>query len=111
MRFHVHLVFVGRGRFQLTLTVVNQPNPLIEIMSLGDLQQSIRRMKPGAKTIRFAKTTIECDNIPLDEMREYFKKVHDTYIQAISDGRDMDAELERINRPDPTAGTGGISLN
>lgn len=108
---HVHLVYVGKGRFQLTLTLVNKSNPLVEIMTFGDLQRSIRGMKPGAKTIRFAKTTIDCADLPLDQMRAYFKKVYDKYEQAKADGRDLDAELERINRPDLTAGSGGLCMN
>ncbi len=110
--FHFHLAYVGNARFQLTLTHIEKPTkPLIEIMTVGDLQRSIRAMKPGATCIRFAITTIDCDGCP-HGLREYFKKVYDSYVQAKSEGRDLDVELRNMqNSPDPTDGSGGLSLN
>lgn len=111
---HFHLAYIGGDQFQFTLT--NKSNPgeqMVEAMSFGDLQRSIRKLKPGSKTLRIGKQTIEANSgIPLDSLREYFKKVHDSYVRAIATGRDLDAELREIERnPDPTDGSGGLSMN
>ncbi len=79
-------------------------------MTFGQLQQSIRKMKPGAR-IRFAKSTIDCVNTDLDALREYFVSVYDCVVKAKANGRNLDAELAEMNRPDPTDGSGGLSLN
>lgn len=112
-KLHFHLVYVGNDRFQLTVTHIDKPRtPLIEIMTLGDLQRSLRKMKPGAKTIRFAKTTIDCVNSPLPGgLRGYFQDVLDSYLRAKATGRDIDAEIKGIGSPDLTDGTGNFSLN
>ena len=34
-----------------------------------------------------------------------------SYMQAIADGRDLDAELKLERNLDPTDGSGGLSLN
>ena len=72
-QIHFHLVYIGNDRFQLTITCSDQQsNPIIEIMTFGELQQSIRSMKPGAMAIRFAKTTIDCTNMNLDAAFPFF---------------------------------------
>lgn len=108
---HAHLAYIGKDRFQLTVTVASQPSkPMIEIMTSNNLRRAVRRMKPGAKTIRFVKLAIDGDE-PLDAFREYFKKVYDSLIRAKASGIDVDAYLKEMERnPDPTDGTGNFSL-
>lgn len=110
---HVHLAYVLNGRFQLTVQSLDDPtHPMIEVMSAGDLLKSIRAMKPGSKTIRIGKQTIQADAGLPDGVRAYFQKVYDGYMQAKADGRDLDAELRALeNNLDPTDGSGGLSLN
>lgn len=114
VQVHVHLVYVGKDQFQLTINIQNQ-TPMIEVMTFGDLQKAIPKMKPGAKIIRFANSMIDFTDIPSDvsdKMRRYFQEVYRRYVQARADGRDLDAELrEMAAHPDPTNGSGGFCLN
>ena len=112
IQVNFHLVYVGKDQFQLTISSSDRPaNPIIEIMTFGQLQQSIRGMKPGARMIRFAKSTIDCANTDLDALRGYFVSVYDSIVRAKAGGRDLDAELKEINRPDLTDGSGGLCMN
>ena len=107
-RVHFHLAYIGGGNFQLTITHLEKPSrPIIEQMTLSQLHQSVRQMKPGSKSLRFAKTRIDCDNLPLDGLREYFKKVLTCHEEVIASGASPDHRIEEIRRNiDPTDGSG-----
>lgn len=66
-------------------------------------------MKPGTRTLRFVKTKInldDCDDIPVDHLAAYFKKVLESHEGCLAKGVDPDMQLEQIRRNlDPTAGS------
>lgn len=108
-KVHFHLAYIGKGKFQLTITGMRRlSEPIIEHMTTKQLRKSVRQMKRGSSEIRFAKACIDDESgVPLDMLKDYFEEVLRSHENAVASGVDVDREIEELRMNiDPVDGSG-----